>query len=174
LEWFYGVRYLDFREWFTLTASGGQLDPFNLSTDAKNQIIGPQFGVRYNRAMYKFILNLEGRFVPGYNHQSASQRGYVAMDHLINSSQPRLLNASISRSDSNDEFSAVGEWRADAILPINRFMAFRFGYTGLVMSGISYASPKVVYEIPNFGITDISSDETILINAFTVGLEINR
>jgi hypothetical protein len=130
--------------------------------------------VRYNAAFYKFILNLEGRFLPGYNHQSATQRGYVSMEELLPNQPAGLLSTSITRSDGNDEFSAVGEWRADAILPINRFMAFRFGYTGLVMSGISYASPKVVYELPRFGITDVSSNETILINAFTVGLEINR
>ena len=174
-QWFYGVRYADFREWFSLTGSGGMLSPFELSTTTKNQIFGPQIGLRYNRALYKCILNIEGRFLPGYNHQSATQNGFIALNEEVSPSGPAsMLGSNFSRTADNDEFSAVGEWRVDAILPINRFAAFRFGYTGLVMSGISYASPKVVYDLPHFGLSDVSSDETVLINAFTVGLEINR
>lgn len=172
LQWFYGIRYADFREHFSLTGSGGALSPFELSTSAKNQIIGPQFGMRYNQAFYKFILNVEGRFLPGYNYQSATQRGHLT---LRGSSGPAAwVGPNIRRTVDNDEFSAVGEWRVSAILPINRFAAFRFGYTGFVMSGISYASPKVVYQLPSFGVSDVSSNETILVSAFTVGLEINR
>ena len=54
-------------------------------------------------------------------------------------------------------------------------MAFRFGYTALVTSGISRASKRVVYTLPDFGINTFVSDNEVLVNnALTFGLEFNR
>lgn len=179
-QWFYGVRYADFREWFSLSGSGSVVSPFDLQTVAKNQIIGPQLGLRLNTTAYKFILNIENRFVPGYNHQRTAQRGRIGPENVSGQGfgaaggPSGFVPATIMNTDNSDEFSVVYEIRADAVLPINRFTAFRMGYTGLLMSGISFASPKVHYELPDFGITDVESDETIYVNAFTVGIELNR
>jgi hypothetical protein len=174
-ELFYGIRYLDFRDRFSLNGQGSVISPLILNTVAKNQMIGPQIGVRHQTWFYRFRLNLEGRFVPAYNHQTVSQTGEVAGGFSTNPVELiSLLPTAIDHSFEKDTFSAIGELRADAILPINQYVAFRFGYTGTVVGGLSYASPKVVYELPSFGIADVESDETLFANAFTVGIDINR
>lgn len=173
-ELFYGIRYFDFRDHLSLTGRGSVISPFSLATVAKNQMVGPQIGARLNKQAYKFIFNIEGRFVPAYNHQTVTQRGQFSNASTWDQDLIYLPPTSIERSFETDVFSVVGELRADAILPINRFLAFRVGYTGTVLGGISYASPKVVYQFPNFGVTDVDSDDTVFMNAFTVGLEVNR
>ncbi len=174
-ELFYGIRYLDFRNYFSLTGESETMGGTTLATSAKNQIIGPQIGFRYRGAAYKFILNVEGRFVPGYNHQQVQQTGDIGDGLTGAPGEPAALLPTHTMSSSNaDEFSPIGEIRAEAILPINHFLAFRFGYTGTVIGGLSYASTKVVYSLPNFGITDIDRHEAVFVNAFNVGIVINR
>lgn len=165
-QWFYGIRYADFRQRYSITGSGVGA---GLQTVAKSQILGPQIGARFTWPAYKFIFNFENRFVPGYNHQRRTQMGRIAPRDGAAPILPTTLFAA-----NNDEFSAIYEVRADMIMPINRFLAFRMGYTGLLMSGIGFTSPKIHYDMPQLGITDIDTNETIYVNAFTIGLELNR
>ena len=71
-------------------------------------------------------------------------------------------------------FSPLGEIRADAILPINRFMAFRLGYTGIIAGGMSIPNPIVVYPVPDAGVANVDHVDAVYISAFTAGLQINR
>jgi len=64
--------------------------------------------------------------------------------------------------------------RLQAILPINDWAAFRLGYTGFVVGGISRASQKVDYVLPRFGLNRSASNETVVFNSFNLGFEINR
>ncbi len=168
-ELFYGIRYLDFRESYLMVGSSSLIELLYVESETKNQIIGPQLGARFNTPFYRFILNLEGRFVPGYNHQSALQYGDITLSDTF---------VAIGQTTDDDEFSPIGEIRADIILPINRFAAFRLGYTGLVVGGVSLGSTNVtVYDselIGDFGIAEVDSSEALFINALTLGIEINR
>jgi hypothetical protein len=77
-------------------------------------------------------------------------------------------------SRNNQEFSPVGEWRAETQWDISDWLTFRAGYTGFVIDGFSYASPKMVYVLPAFALSDRSSAETVFSHAITFGIDINR
>jgi hypothetical protein len=145
-----------------------------VATTAKNQMIGPQLGSRFTLAAYKVILNFEGRFCTAYNYQTAAQVGYLGIDPIDGNELG--LPSSLVRIDEKDDFSLVMEHRAEAILPINHAVAFRLGYTGMLLGGVSYANPGIIYAWPQFAVPvpDVASDETVYVASFTVGVEINR
>lgn len=176
VDWFYGLRYLEFRERFGVVASGGTLDTSSWNVDSDNDILGPQIGVRWaaNREWFRFTA--EGRFLAGYNFQSDRLNGGIAMNASAGGSNgPVALEASSFNSlQHNSEFSPMGEWRMEASYYASSWLAFRIGYTGMAIGGVSRASPKVSYALPNFGLTGAGSDETLLVNGLNIGLEINR
>jgi hypothetical protein len=162
-ETFYGVRYEDYRSTSSLTGSGTFIGAASVSTITKNQIIGPQIGFRWDAAAYKFILNVEGRLLGGYNYQTISQGATVP--------GPVPL---IARNIEDEEFAPVGELRVDVVLPINRVVAFRVGYTGILSSGLALYNPIVVYPAPGAGLANIDDEDEVYLSAFTAGIEINR
>jgi hypothetical protein len=170
-EYFYGIRYADLRQWYSLDVSGGLVSPSAVRTEAKNHIIAPQLGSRFTVAAYKLIVNAEGRFALGYNYQTLAQTGFLGLESAL---VDPIAQTDYFRAEDNDEFSILTEHRIEGILPVNRFVALRFGYTGMLMGGVSYASPRVIYFWPNHGPRDVASDETVYVAAFTVGLEVNR
>jgi hypothetical protein len=162
-ETFYGIRYEDYRSTTSLTGSGTFIGAASVSTITKNQIIGPQLGFRWDAAAYKFILNVEGRLLGGYNYQTISQGATVPGPVPV-----------IVRNIEDEEFAPVGELRVDVVLPINRVVAFRLGYTGILSSGLALASPTVDYPAPGAGLANIDDEDEVYLSAFTAGIEINR
>jgi hypothetical protein len=174
-EFFYGARLLDIEDTFQFSGSGGVLDATNVSTSVRNQMVGGQVGGRWTAARGCFKLNVEGRFFAATNFQHAQQDGYTASNFTAGANLPAALTpSSFNNSVRRQEFSPMGEWRVDTVYLINQYVGFRLGYTGMAIGGYSYAAPKVNYEIPSFGMSDNGSDETVFVNAFTFGLEINR
>lgn len=176
MDWFWGVRYLEFREQFGVTASGGFLDASSWRVNSDNDLIGPQIGARWasNRQWFRFTA--EGRFLAALNFQNNSLNG-----NLASNAMPGGVNApvaleplSFNARSTNLEFAPAGEWRLEASYYANDWLAFRLGYTGMVIGGISRASQKVSYTLPNFALSDAGSLETVLVNGLNVGFEINR
>ena len=86
-----------------------------------------------------------------------------------------LTGNSFNHALTSQQFTPQGELRADTVFKINRCVAFRTGYTAIVTGGISRASEKVVYTLPNFGINPTASESEVLVShALTFGLEFNR
>jgi hypothetical protein len=173
---FYGLRYLEFRERFDVLASGGSLDSSSWNVDSDNDMIGPQVGLRFaaNREWFRFTA--EGRFLAGINFQSDRLIGAIAT-----AAAPQGINGpialepnSFNAMQNNSDFSPVGEWRMEASYYAASWLAFRVGYTGMAIGGVSRASQKLSYSLPSLGLTDNGSNETVLINGLNVGIEINR
>ena len=175
-DWYCGVRYLQVKDTLAFLATGGFLDESCWNTQAKNDIVGPQIGLRWNRSSGYFALAVEGRFLAGANFQRAEQAGYIASSaESGGQNEPlRLMPTGFSHTLTNETFAPVGELRVETIYKVNPWCAFRVGYTGLVSGGISRAGGKVVYELPTFGLTDAESSEVLFCNALTLGLELNR
>ena len=77
LEWLLGARYLSFHDNFLVSAVGGSLSDSYWDTDAKNQIIGPEIGLRLAQPIGRFGLSVEGRFTGALNTQTVKQRGLL-------------------------------------------------------------------------------------------------
>jgi hypothetical protein len=177
-EFLYGARFLDLRDYFAFSGTGGTLDATSLSVTSKNRLLGFQVGARWRKSFGVWLLNAEGRFLAAGNIQDNQMYGNIASNILTN---PNRVNVPINLdpqafnySASNNEWAPVGELRLQAILPINNYCAFRLGYTGFVASGISRASEKVDYVLPRFGMNQSASNETLVFNSFNLGFEFNR
>jgi hypothetical protein len=176
LDLFGGIRYLQINEQFSFTGSGGVLDTTSLTTDVDNGIVGPQVGGRWIYRNGFFSLAAESRFLLGVNFQGAQQTGSIASNaQATGTNEPAALFPNSASYATNAEYFAPGaEIRVDSRFNINRYVALRLGYTGMFLGGIGRASPKVVYELPNFGLSSGASQEALLANALTLGVEVNR
>lgn len=176
LDWYLGMRYLQIRDRFLISGTGGFLDTMSLDTDIDNDIVGPQIGARWSQRQGSFVMSVEGRFLLGYNFQRAEQLGNVARNASPGGQNaPVSLTAhSTNRGVSDEQFAPLGELRLDMAYKVNRTLALRFGYTALVATGIGRASEQVVYRLPDFGLNTADNDQTIFSNALTFGLELNR
>ena len=177
LQYFYGMRFLQIRDRFLITGSGGFLDAMSLDTDVDNNLIGPQIGARWSHRTGSFVLSAEGRFLLGYNFQRTEQSGNIATNASPGGQNgPVSLTAhTANRAVTDDLFAPLGELRIDMSYKVNRWAAFRFGYTALVTTGIGRASEQVVYRLPDFGLnTNGNNDSTLFSNALTFGVELNR
>jgi hypothetical protein len=176
LEWLCGARFLQIKDDFGITGSGGYLDASSWATNVRNDILGPQIGARWCRDRAYFTLAIEGRFLLGINFQRTEQTGQVASNAVPGGqNQPvSLMPTAFYATQSDEEFAPVGELRVDTVYRINPWFGFRLGYTGFLAGGVSRASEKVIYELPHFGITRQASQTAVFSNGLTFGLELNR
>jgi hypothetical protein len=177
LDWYLGVRYLRFSDELNVSGTESVMNGAFWDTSTENNIVGPQIGARWTRRWGYFGVTAEGRFTPGLNSQRAHQIGsYAGVPEPGGepNGPANLFANSFTNSHRDIAFSPVGEWRLDATAKINRCVAFRIGYTGMVIGGISRAAPKIVYELPNFGLSQEGSNEILLSHALTLGVEFNR
>jgi hypothetical protein len=176
LDWFWGVRFLEFRDRFGADGTGTTLGRCVWNVDSDNDILGPQLGLRWaaNREWFRFTA--EGRFLAGINFQKDRLNGSLGMNTTFGGfNEPVAMEAtSFNTLQTNTEFSPVGEWRLEASYYANSWLAFRLGYTGMVIGGVSRSSQKVAYSLPSFALTDAGSTETIFTNGLNIGFEINR
>lgn len=177
-EFLYGVRYLDLEDAFAFSGTGGVLDATSFSVKSENQLLGFQVGARWQKCIGPCYLNAEGRFLAAANMQDNKMQGTIASNIQTNSNGqngPINLNPQAFNYVSSDNvWSPLGELRLQAIFPINDCAAFRLGYTGFVVDGISRASQKVDYVLPRFGLNQSASNETIVFSSFNIGFEFNR
>jgi len=75
---------------------------------------------------------------------------------------------------SQSEFAPLGELRLQAAYEITRSVAIKVGYTAIYMGGIARASNTIDYTLPNLGIRNGFSDQTLFAQGLTIGFEINR
>ena len=123
-------------------------------------------------------LNAEGRFLAAANLQDNKMFGSLATNIATTSNGQNgpvnLTPQAFNYNTSDNVWAPMGEYRLHAILPVNGCMAFRFGYTGFVVGGISRASQKVDYVLPRLGLNQSASNETIVYNSFDFGFELTR
>jgi hypothetical protein len=177
VDYYYGIRYLQVKDIYNITANGGFLDQSVWNTESDNNLIGPQIGMRWSRRTKAVGFSVDGRFFAAYNRQDNDLRGYTASNFAANgaaNNPAALTSESFVDGFGNDAFSPTGELRADMILKMSRSWAFKVGYTGLVVGDVSRASPKVVYALPRSSLRDVESDTTLISHGVNFGLEYNR
>jgi hypothetical protein len=180
VEFFLGGRYLRLDDDFFVFAAGGALADSNWDIDVKNNIFGPQAGVRWYRPFGRFALSTEGRFMAGVNAQNARQTGMLgSFLQAPNNSffLPRLMNATgFDNTQHFYEFSPLAEFRVEGHVQITRNISAKAGFTCIWMDGVARASDMIDYTVPSLGITTArnANRQELLMYGLNLGLELAR
>ncbi|MEO1497319.1 MAG: BBP7 family outer membrane beta-barrel protein [Planctomycetota bacterium] len=174
LEFSYGVRFVRLEDEFSFLGLGSILGRTGVRTDIENQIVGPQVGLRYTRDRGKWDFTFDGRCLFGFNAADLDQNG-VFGEELIPGAANRPAVGRTTTSvygERFDEFSPVAELRVEARYKLTKALSVKVGYNAQYIANIHRASRATLYNAPDFGYADDSSD--ILVNGVTLGVEINR
>ncbi len=187
VEWFAGARYfmmidkfnVDTRGAGLLNPNGAQQDVTDASywhTEADNNLIGGQFGLRILRKQHRLTFIGEGRAFIGANYQNFDIRG-----QLGNGLTPGATNQPLDLGDTifHDtehavQFAPGGELRVAVNYQVTRAIQLQAGWTGMYFNGLARASQSIDYRIPDMQISTAQNDQDLLIQGLAFGVEINR
>ncbi len=167
----YGVRFLQIKDDFYFQGLGSILGRTSVDTDVENQIVGPQMGLRWTRVDGPWNFSLEARGMVGYNIVDVDQYGLFAEEAIpgaLNRSATARTTASV---DGNrfDEFSPIGELRAQLKYRLADSISLQAGYTAKFVGNIHRGSTATAWNAPDFGIYDRKGD--LFTNGLNLGVE---
>ncbi len=173
VEWLLGLRYSNVSDNFRVIGTGGQGILTNMLIDARtrNNLVGPQVGIRWNKQTGHWRIGSEARFMAAANFQQAW------VDSSFNGNGGQIQAGTIvggNDSTSDTTWAPLGELRLDVGYQVSKAITLRMGYTGLVAGGITRASRRVNYQLPQALILDGNKSEAFIVNGFNFGIEINR
>jgi hypothetical protein len=168
----WGARYLKLYDEFNLNMLGSVLHDVSVDTSFKNQIIGPQIGLRWLNRRQRWTLDANGRFTFGYNQADWDQIGLMGRGLVPGGlNQPLYARPTqFSHGTIERQFSPIAEMRLQAQYNFTRSFSMKFGYTGAFIGNIKRASTSVKYALPDFGYEN-SGTQDLLINGFDLGVE---
>jgi hypothetical protein len=167
-----GARYLRLYDQFRVDALGSILHDAFWDTSFRNQIVGPQVGVRWVNRRQRWTLEANGRFMFGYNTADWDQLGLIG-EGMVPGGLNQLLfgrPTAFSHGLQEREFSPVAEMRLQTTYHITRGFALKAGYTGMFVGNIRRAAPSVFYNLPDMGYLDAGTQD-LLVNGLDLGLE---
>jgi len=184
LQWMFGGRYVRFDDDFGVLGTGGVLAQSAWDTSARNQIAGPEIGVRWYREFGRLTLSTEGRFMAGVNSQDIRQFGAIASNLNVpitlsyyTPSTPYYsapLRNSFASSDHKTEFTPLVEFRAEGHVQITRLISMKVGWTGVFMDGIARGADMVNYDLPTTSIKTSANRQPVFMQGVNVGVELNH
>jgi len=169
----YGVRFFRIRDQFSVDAFGGVYGDSDWETEIDNQIVGPQVQLQWEKQRGRWNFNAQGRVMLGYNIQDWDQIANFGSD-LVPGGQnkPVFADPTVSAAGRrDDDFSPLGELRAEASYQVTSAIALRLGYTAMFVDNIRRAAHQVRYELPNFGFRD-GGKQDIFINGVNFGFDV--
>ncbi len=167
----YGVRFLSVDDNFYFQGLGSILGRTTVDTDVQNQIVGPQVGLKWTRVDGPWNFILEARGMAGYNIVDVDQYGIFG-EELIPGALNRPANARATASvdgERYDEFSPVGELRAQLQYRLSQSISLQAGYTATFVGNIHRGGEATAWRAPDFGIYDRKGD--IFTNGLNLGVE---
>jgi hypothetical protein len=170
LSW--GARYLRMYDEFRVDALGSILHDAFWDTSFRNQIVGPQVGVRWVNNRQRWTLEANGRFMFGYNTADWNQIGLVG-EGMVPGALNQLLfgrPTAFTHGLQEREFSPVAELRLQTTYHVMSGFAVKAGYTGMFVGNIRRAAPSVLYSLPDMGYQNAGTQD-LLVNGFDFGVE---
>ncbi len=168
-----GVRYFQLQDLFYFEGRGGFLGLTTMTTDVQNSIFGPQVQLQWHKQRGRFGLDVDGRFMWGFNVQDLDLDATIGQDLLpggLNSSATGRPTA--TRTGRHDEtFSPFVEFRADASYSITNSIKARVGYTAMFIDNITRSSRVTDWVLPNPGLLK-GGQQDIFINGANFGFDV--
>ena len=170
----YGVRFLNIEDDFYFNGIGSVLGRTWVNTNAENQIIAPQLGLKWTRRDGPWNFILEARGAVGYNVVDVDQEGIFGYEAI-----PGALNRSaLARTTTSvdgfrfDEFSPIGELRAQLRYRLAEAISVHAGYTAKYVGNIHRGGESTAWNAPDFGVHDHTGD--IFVNGLNIGIELRH
>ena len=180
-EGYFGMRFLELDDRFSLLGLGGVLSDTTINQNALNRIVGPQFGFRITKRQNRWTTAIQTKFMAGVNFASIRQDGGIA-DHLTPANAINGLGVSgfptglggvdFQHRIATQRFSPVGELSVDLGFQLTSQLKVKTRWTGMVAGGIGRAANTILYEIPTLGI--INRSEDLFAHNLSIGIEMNR
>lgn len=174
LEIGYGVRFFRLRDVFVFDGRGDWIGRSWAHTKVDNQIVGPQLRGKWAQQHGRWGLNVDGRFVFGYNIQDFGQEGIMG-ETLV----PGGLNSPLffqptafAYGKQENHFSPMAELRVESTYQLTSSITFRAGYSATFVDNLTRASSSVNYRLPDMGFVDESGEQTIFMNGVDLGFEV--
>jgi hypothetical protein len=170
----YGARFLRIQDNFWWQGLGDLLGRSYAGTSTANQIVGPQIRAKWTHQRGRVGLDLDGRFVAGYNIQDIDQEGGIG-ENL----RPGGLNALLygqptyfAYGRQDNFFSPLAEMRVEGSYQLTSAFALKLGYTAMFVDNITRSSQIVRYRLPDMGFRDDQiGKQNIFINGVDFGIE---
>lgn len=192
VELYFGVRYIEFDDTFSVEANGTRFDDDNdpatpsiitgaladsfWQTEVENHIVGPQVGVKWFRQAGRWSASAEGRFLAGFNRQNYNQVGILGSEltPLGTEGMPYLMGPTAFDHGAHvNEWSPIGEARVHVDYTFTRAISAGFGWSAIWMEGIARGSTSVLYEVPGMGLILSNNDQDVLMHGYDLRFSIN-
>ncbi len=181
----YGVRFLRIRDRFSFSGTSPLLGTMDFTTEAENQLVGPQLRLQWAGERGRWGMNFDSRVMLAYNITDSDQVGTYGLDNtdvlgvVINPGlAPGALNRPLiaqpnafSYGRRDDEFSPTVEVRAEMSYQFTSSIAVRLGYTGIFIDNISRGASITNYSLPDFGFLP-GGKQDIFINGGNIGFDV--
>ncbi len=189
-EFYYGVRYMEFDNQFSVQglndfddtvdpptiSAGGALGDSDWVSSADNHIVGPQVAIRWFTQSGRWTLDASGRFLAGFNYQNMYLKGTLGSRLTPPGTEGRPLSmspTSFTHAAHENEWSPTVEFRANLQYQLTRAIALRFGWTGMYIDGVARSPNIILYQVPNMGLNIDNNREGVFMHAVTGGVTVN-
>jgi hypothetical protein len=196
VELFAGVRYFNFADEFSFQGvnehrlpefigpgprglqeiSMGTLGDALIFSESDNNLVGPQFGLRWTARKGRLTFGTQGRFFAAANFQSVRQQGVLG-DHVQVSGPNYPLDFATTHFNHTfhaTEFSPSAELRAEFSYQVFRSVALKAGWTGTYTDNLARSSSMIYYNVPDMGIEGNNNRQELFMHGLNIGFEINR
>lgn len=174
LRFSYGVRFLSVDDDFYFRGRGSILGRTTVETDVENQIVGPQIALKWTRRDGPWNFTLEARGTAGYNIVDVDQYGIFGEEAIPGALNRSATARTTTSLDGNrfDEFSPLGELRAQIQYRLAESISLQVGYTAKYVGNIHRGSSATAWNIPDFGVRDDKGD--LFTNGINLGIELRH
>ena len=194
-EWFIGPRFLYIEDTFGVTTGTDSADGVVPSfmggsawgSQAINNIIGGEIGLRWFKKQGRWMFSTEGRFMAGLNRQNINVQSNLVRNPAPGGStatNPLYLGSSAASHQAYaTEFSPAVELRLEGRYQFTRALSFHAGWTGIWVDNIArgtsvidytVSSTGVGYNIPAMGVDMSGNKQNLIMNGLTLGFDFNR
>ncbi len=176
VDWGVGGRFTGFRDQFSFSGFGGVLADTFISQNIANNIIAPQFSLRWFNICYRWTYSADLRIAPGVNFQSIQQRSTIGSSITPGAGNQPLGLSPMGASNTLHitEFSPVIDIRLGVGYKITDYITARVGVNTVYMDGIARSPNMINYTLPNAGIITANNTQPVFLYGLNVGFEINR
>ncbi|MGA2031654.1 MAG: BBP7 family outer membrane beta-barrel protein [Thermoguttaceae bacterium] len=191
LQWMIGARYLEIKDEYLVDGIGGGLGDTHIDSLAKNEIFGPQVGVRFYQPFGRFAISSEGRFAATVNSEQirvtsvmgtnlsepANPLLFTDPNTLLPILLPRLMGPTSGETSAHYYFfTPLVEFRVEGHVQVTQSISAKVGWNAVWMDNIARGSGVLDYSVPQVGITTAShgNRQDLFMQGLSLGVELNR